>query len=179
MLPRHALMPAALLGAALVPGIVHAVEYLSVQQAQALMFADATAFTPVFVSLKPEQLAQLAQRAGGPARMGAWRVWQARRDDTLLGYVVTDAVIGKFELIDYAVALSPTGEIRDVEVLAYRESHGQEVRGQAWRAQFAGKSASAPLRVGEDVQNISGATLSCTHLTDGIHRIAAMIQLIH
>ncbi len=40
----------------------------------------------------------------------------------MLGYVVADAVIGKFELINYAVALNPNGEIRDVEIVAYRES---------------------------------------------------------
>ena len=160
------------------PGIVYATEYLNVQQAQALMFAGATEFTPMLVALNPQQLEQLAQHAGGSARAGYWRVWQAKQGDKLLGYIVTDAVVGKAELIDYAVALTPAGEIMDVEILAYRESHGQEVRGKTWRAQFNGKSANMPLRVGDDINNISGATLSCTHLTDGIRRVAFMIKLI-
>ena len=45
------------------------------------------------------------------------------------------------------------------------------------KAQFLGKSAKSALRVGDDINNISGATLSCTHLTDGIRRIAVMAQL--
>jgi hypothetical protein len=40
-----------------------------------------------------------------------------------------------------------------------------------------GKTAEAPLRVGEDIANISGATLSCTHVTEGVRRIAAVVAL--
>jgi hypothetical protein len=177
-LPRAALVcSAAIAGCGIVVTSAYAVQYMSVEEGQKSLFASATEFTPMVVALSPDQLRQLADRAGGPARPGSWRIWQARQGSTLLGYVVTDSVIGKFELIDYAVALSPSGEIRGVEILAYRESHGYEVRGKPWRAQFTGKSASAPLRIGDDINNISGATLSCTHLTDGIRRIATMAQL--
>ena len=32
-------------------------------------------------------------------------------------------------------------------------------------------------RVGEDIANISGATLSCTHVTEGVRRIVAVVAL--
>lgn len=180
---RYQPVPIVLVCAAAVgaPGLVvtkaFAADYLSVEQAQRAIFADATSFEPVALALSADQLKQLADRAGGPARPGTWRVWRAVQGDKPLGYVITDAVIGKFELISYAVGLNPAGEIVDVEILSYRESHGYEVRNKPWRAQFTGKSAKAPLRIGEDINNISGATLSCTHLTDGIRRIAVMAQL--
>ncbi|CAJ0886368.1 hypothetical protein R20233_03147 [Ralstonia sp. LMG 32965] len=154
-----------------------AADYLSAAEAQKAMFPDATGFEPVPLTLSSDQLKQLAERAGGPAKPGAWRAWQAKQGEKALGYFVTDAVIGKFELINYAVALNMAGEISGVEILTYRESHGYEVRNKPWRAQFLGKSAKSPLRVGDDINNISGATLSCTHLTDGIRRIAVMAQL--
>jgi hypothetical protein len=168
---------AAMLACTLPAAPVHAVEYLSVAQARGLMFAGATAFEPVLLTLSAAQLKQLADQAGGPARGGAWRVWRALRDGATLGYVVTDSVIGKMEMIDYAVAPDATGGILDVEILAYRESHGGEVRAQRWRDQFKGKSAAQPLRIGQDIANISGATLSTTHLTDGVRRIAVMARL--
>ena len=83
------------------------------------------------------------------------------------GVVVDDVP----KLIDYAVALDAHSKIRNLEVLAYRESHGYEIRLPAWRRQFVGKSARDRLRVGDDIANVSGATLSCTHLTDGVRRI--------
>ena len=67
--------------------------------------------------------------------------------------------------------------MKQVEILAYRESHGGEVRLPAWRRQFVGKTAASPLRVGDDIANISGATLSCTHVTDGVRRIVAIVEL--
>jgi hypothetical protein len=67
--------------------------------------------------------------------------------------------------------------VKQVEVLSYRESHGHETRLPAWRRQFVGKTAAAPLQVGEDIANISGATLSCTHVTEGVRRIVAVLDL--
>jgi Na+-translocating ferredoxin:NAD+ oxidoreductase RnfG subunit len=101
----------------------------------------------------------------------------ARHGDTTLGVVVADAVIGKFELISYAVGIDGDGAIRQVEILSYRESHGGEIRLPAWRRQFVGKTQAAPLRVGDDIANISGATLSCTHVTEGVRRIVAVVAL--
>ena len=42
-----------------------------------------------------------------------------------------------------------------------------------WRAQFTGRQHGDPVKIGRDVQNISGATLSCEHVTDGIRRLLA------
>jgi Na+-translocating ferredoxin:NAD+ oxidoreductase RnfG subunit len=87
-----------------------------------------------------------------------------------------DDVVGKFERITYAVGIGAEGAVRGVEILSYRESHGHEVRLPAWRRQFVGKTASSPLRLGEDIANISGATLSCRHVTDGVRRIVAVVD---
>ncbi|HWI11259.1 MAG TPA: FMN-binding protein, partial [Burkholderiaceae bacterium] len=92
-------------------------------------------------------------------------------------FVVTDAVIGKVELIDYAVGIALDGSVKQIEILSYRESHGFEIRLPAWRKQFVGKGAGAAIKVGDDIANISGATLSCTHVTDGVRRIVAVVAL--
>jgi len=62
-------------------------------------------------------------------------------------------------------------------VLSYRESHGHEIRLPAWRRQFVGKTSASPMRVGEDIANISGATLSCNHVTEGIRRIVNVLGI--
>lgn len=156
-----------------------ATQYLSAEQAQQLMFPEATAFHPQPLALNAAQMQQVEKLAGLPARSVNWRVVGAFKGDALLGYMVLDDVTGKFELISYAVGLNPDATLRQVEVLAYRESHGGEVRLPAWRRQFVGKSASGGgLTVGDGIANISGATLSCTHLTDGVRRIAAIAQVM-
>jgi Na+-translocating ferredoxin:NAD+ oxidoreductase RnfG subunit len=161
---------------ALAPTSAFAIDYLSAQQAAQLMFPQADRFESRTVAFDAEQLRRL-EAAGVSARSARWQVRVAQRAGATLGYVVVDDVIGKFELISYAVGIGADGAIRQIEVLSYRESHGHEIRLPAWRRQFVGKDASAPLRVGEDIANISGATLSCSHVTEGVKRIVAVIEL--
>jgi Na+-transporting NADH:ubiquinone oxidoreductase subunit NqrC len=96
------------------------------------------------------------------------------RGDALLGFFIVDEVIGKHELITYAVGLDPQGVVRGIEILDYRETRGGEVRDPRWRAQFNGKHAGDAVRLGQDIQNLSGATLSCRHITDGVRRLVAL-----
>ena len=61
-----------------------------------------------------------------------------------------------------------------VDILQYRESYGGEIKSPSWLAQFAGKTDASPLQVGNDIRNISGATLSSHHVTEGVRRIMAI-----
>ena len=162
--------------AAMAPTSAFAVDYMTAEQAARLMFPDADAFDARSVTLDAAQLQQLDAQ-GVRARSAAWQVRVARRAGVALGFVVSDDVVGKVELISYAVAIGLDGTVRQIEILAYRESHGFEVRLPAWRKQFIGKGPAASLRVGEDINNISGATLSCNHVTDGVRRIVAVVAL--
>jgi FMN-binding domain len=99
------------------------------------------------------------------------RSWKAMAGDRLLGLVVLDHVIGKHLYIDYTVAFDTSGRVTKVDILQYRESYGGEVREAGWLAQFVGKTGGSALRVGSDIRNISGATLSSLHLTEGIKRL--------
>ncbi len=159
-------------------GSAFATQYLTVEQAQHAIFPDATRFADDNLQLAPEQMRQVEKLSGLPARSVNWRVFAAYRGDALLGHMVLDDVIGKFELISYAVGVNPDASIKQVEILTYRESHGFEIKSPAWRRQFAGKSVQSGLVVGEGIANISGATLSCNHVTDGVRRIAAIAQVM-
>lgn len=119
---------------------------------------------------------QQAQRAifpgasfsSGP-RPGVWRASTG-------GYFVVDQVIGKHEQIKYAVGINSNGTVKQIEILEYNESYGYEVRNAAWRRQFVGKSAASPLRLNVDIKNISGATLSSKHITEGVKRILQSLK---
>jgi Na+-translocating ferredoxin:NAD+ oxidoreductase RnfG subunit len=129
---------------------VYAAQYLELAEAQKKAFPTATRFV----------------------EQGA-RVWKAQAADRVLGLFVVDHVIGKHLYIDYAVALDPGGRVARVEILQYRESYGGEVKDANWLAQFVGKTSASPLAVGQDIRNISGATLSSHHVTEGVKRIVA------
>lgn len=156
---------------------VQATQYLTVEQAQRALFPQADAFAPTPVLLTADLKGQLLADTGVPARGSEQRAWAATRNGALLGHVLVDDVIGKHELIAYALGVGSEGAIRGVEILEYRETRGGEVRDPRWRAQFVGKRRGAPLRLEQDIQNISGATLSCRHVTEGVRRLLALHAL--
>jgi hypothetical protein len=151
---------------------VLATTYLSVEQAQRLMFPGAR-LAEAPVALSDADAAAVARAAGTVVPHREFRVWRADGG----GFFVLDEVVGKHELITYAVALAADGTVRQVEILAYREAYGYEIRNERWRRQFVGQHPGAPLRIDREIQNISGATLSCTHLTEGVARILALYDV--
>lgn len=146
----------------------HAVVYLSVEQAQSNMFPGAT-FTPEFKSLTKQQVSAIEKASGVDVRNNELKVWRVSTG----GWFVADQVVGKHEYIPFALGLDAQGAVKAVEILEYREAYGDQVRNPAWRSQFAGKKQGAPLTLTKDIQNISGATLSSRHITDGIKRLLA------
>ena len=159
------LIPAGACMAAVAPA-AYATQYLSVEQAQYAAFPQAGAFVPVAAPDAATASALDAPPGWAP------RIFAARgADAATLGWLIVDQVLGKSEMITYATALDARGAVLSVEVLEYREAHGGEIRMAAWRRQFVGKTQSDAAALGRDIKNISGATLSCRHLTEGVQRV--------
>lgn len=163
-----------LAGAALAaPAAAYATTYLTVAQAQALMFPG-KALQAEPRDLTDAQIAAIKHDAGEAPLSRQLKAWRAPDG----GWFILDQVVGKHEFITYAVALDASGAVKDIEILDYRESYGGQVREAAWRAQFTGKQYGTPLKLGADIKNISGATLSSKHVTDGVRRILATYAVV-
>ena len=151
----------------------NAVTYLTVEQAQTLMF-EGHVLTRDFRALTLAQMQAIETDSGVKVtnpQLSAWR-------DNAGGWFLLDQVIGKHEFINYALALDANGVVRQLEVLDYHESYGGEVHLPAWRRQFVDKHHGSPLQLNGDIKNISGATLSCGHITDGVRRLLATYALV-
>ena len=169
---------AAGVGAAAAPTqIVVAAEYLSVEQAQRSLFPTADRFDEVVLALSPAQKQEVASRAGPQPPHRSLRSWKAFQGTTLLGHVFVDEVVGRQDFITYAAGIDTAGRLGPLEVLAYRESHGGEVRNEAWRRQFSGRENLDQLRFEADIKNIAGATLSCGHVTEGVRWLVALWEV--
>ena len=151
----------------------YAVTYLSLEQAQALMFPG-TLLTPVPVTLTADQMAAVEKASHVRMALPQVQAWRSANG----GWFLVDQVIGKHDLISYALALDAAGSVRQLEILDYRESYGGEIRVPAWRKQFVGKTPGAPLQLDDDIKNISGATLSCRHVTEGVRKMLAVYATV-
>ncbi|WP_193161406.1 FMN-binding protein [Microbulbifer hainanensis] len=168
---KHEMLLGALLPMTALVAPAYSADYLTVEQAQRQFFPNASQFVDSTLDLDDDQRDQIKERAGTRQRRDNQRVWRAEQEGKNLGWMFVDDVIGKHEFITYALAVSPAGEVLGVEILSYRETHGGEVREASWRDQFNGKTLDDTIRLGKDVSNISGATLSCRNVTDGVRRL--------
>ncbi len=153
-----------------VPGFANS--YLTVEQAQQTIFPGAS-FTQVPVTLTSDQQKKIESRSKVGVRSRDLRVWKVSKG----GWFFVDEVLGKHEYITYAMGLTASGAVKQIEILDYRETYGYQVRDEPWRQQFVGKTAESPLNLDQDIRNISGATLSSRHITDGVRRLLATYEV--
>ncbi len=140
--------------------------YLTVGQAQKSLCKGLT-LRAANVDLTKEQMKSIHAACKVRVRNSKVNAWKTSDG----GWFIVDQIIGKHEFIDMAVALSPAGKVKGVDILEYRESYGHEVINPKWLAQFIGKSPGQELAVDKQIRNISGATLSSVHVTEGVRRL--------
>jgi Na+-translocating ferredoxin:NAD+ oxidoreductase RnfG subunit len=151
----------------------YATQYTTVEQAQKLMFGSGAQFERRDLKLDKDMARDIEKRAGVRVRVLEVPLWEVSENGLPAGYFIVDEVYGKHELITYALALDSGGKIKQIEILEYRENYGSQIRFPQWRAQFTGKTIADPVELDSDIQNISGATLSSRHVTEGIKRLLA------
>ena len=73
---------------------VHAADYLSVEQAERVLFPTAQTFTDVSVALTREQKDQIKALSGMRQRWDTQRIWRAEAGGDSQGWFIVDEVIG-------------------------------------------------------------------------------------
>jgi Na+-translocating ferredoxin:NAD+ oxidoreductase RnfG subunit len=153
--------------------------YLSKKEALKLAFPDAETIETEKISLSREERARILERAGTRLRLSRMEVHLAMANGSVLGYAIIHDVKGKSRPITYMAVITPQGAVERVEVLAYRESHGGEIRYPSFLKQFVAKTLADPIRHKRDIRNISGATISCRAISDGVRTLLALWEEIY
>ena len=147
--------------------------YLTENQAAAVLFPGVR-LEPRWIDLSADDIKKISRASGERVSEPHVRFLMGPHQEI----VMIDRVIGKHELITYAVGLEPQGQVRGVEIMDYRETYGYQIRNKAWREQFMGKTARDPIQLEKDIKNISGATLSSAHVTNGVRRILQTYEIL-
>ena len=157
---------------------VHATVYFTGDAVKRALFPSATRFVDRSVTLNSAQSKSISAAAKTRVNFPKIVAMDAFGAGGKLGTLYIDKVYGKHEFITYAVALDASGAVHGIEIMDYRESYGDQVRNAAWRKQFTGKRSGQPLFIDKQVKNISGATLSCVHVIEGVRRVLATHSLV-
>ncbi|WP_286261088.1 FMN-binding protein [Thalassotalea atypica] len=151
----------------------YAKTYLTIEQAKQIIWPNLL-FSPSPITLTDAQAELIEEKSDIRVRNLNINAWKNSEGD----WFIVDQVIGKHENIDIAVGLDNKGKVVGIEVLTYRETYGDQIMNPKWRAQFHGKDSSEHLKLDHQIKNISGATLSCRHVTDGINRLTQTWDLV-
>jgi len=146
--------------ALLSPYSAEALVYMTPKEALKQAFASSQLIRSERKELSDGDREKLSEQLGYPFEQERVTFLIGETEGRADGYALIDNEIGKTQPITFLTLIDPQGKIAAIEVLVYRESHGSQIRYAGFREQFYGKDRTAPLKVGQDVQNISGATLS-------------------
>jgi Na+-translocating ferredoxin:NAD+ oxidoreductase RnfG subunit len=152
--------------------------YLTVDQALANAFPKDVQVTRKVVWITADQAAEIERRAGSPLPRRVVQAYEGKRGEDVVGYAFVDDVIGKTEPITYMVTITPDTTVERLDLLVFRETHGYEIERSSWRDRFRGERLGNDLRVGRDIDKITGATLSCRAVTDGVRRLLAVVEVV-
>jgi Na+-translocating ferredoxin:NAD+ oxidoreductase RnfG subunit len=105
-------------------------------------------------------------------------IWKVYSGEEYIATAAIDNVYGKSQPITFMVLLNRNSEVLLSEIIKYREAYGGQISNKNWLKQFNGKDFSSSFKIGEDINAISGATISVNSITKGIKKITMLINLI-
>lgn len=129
------------------------------------------------LALSPAELKAVEARAR--ARSGARLVtaYVAWRGDTLAGAAYTDRRVVRTRQAVLLVAVAPDTSVARIEVLAFFEPPDYRPAPR-WLALFAGRRQGEPLRVGDAIPSVAGATLTSRSVAESARLALAWHELL-
>ncbi len=160
-----------------IPGTAAAsATYFTTPQVLKAFFPKSERVTYKRLRLGEAERKRLADRLGYAPARPEYVVFVAMTGEQIDGYAIIDDERGQHEPITFAVKISPAGVVERQEVMVYREKYGEEITDPRFRAQFEGKSGKDQVRAGQDVDVISGATISSRSMAVGVRRAIAIVD---
>ena len=113
-----------------------------------------------------------------PTKINADNLFQILIDDSTIGYFYVGKAPSKTDQFDYLVVFDKDLNIVKTKVLVYREDYGNEIGSKRWLRQFIGKTTNDKLQYGQDIDAISGATISANSMTYAMRNLLKTVAIL-
>lgn len=157
---------------------VAAATYMNKEQALDLAFPDADQIETLNLFLTPEQLAQVGRTTGTQSESALYTFYVGKRDEVVLGYAAIESSRVRTLPQTMLVVIAADGTLQRAEILAFFEPPEYQPSPR-WLQQFIGVVLTPDLRIGSQVQGLTGATLSAQSVARQVRKTLAMAQLIN
>ena len=104
--------------------------------------------------------------------------YEGRLAGTNQGRAVIHTVGGKHGPIRLMVLLNSRGIVAAMTILSHRERRGRGIVKRSFTAQFVDKTPQGGFRLGDDIQGITGATVSSRAVADGVKLVAVYMSVV-
>ena len=114
-----------------------------------------------------------------PSKFEKDNFFEIKSEDKLLGYAYVSKAPSKTAQFDYLVLVDPELVIVKANVLIYREEYGGEIGSKRWLSQFIGKTKEDEFRYGDNIDAISGATISVRSMTNAMNDLMSSLKTLN
>jgi hypothetical protein len=162
--------------AVILAGSAAATVLVTLDDALKLAFPDAeTARETLFLS--DEERSEIEALCGQELSGGLATRFVARSDQgEILGYAYVDTHVVRTLPETVLVVIDPSGAVRRVEVVSFREPLDYVPR-EGWYRQFDGEELDDDLQLKRDIRPVTGATLTARATADAVRRVLAIHQV--
>jgi len=139
--------------------------FLTKEKALKLAFKNCDKFDSLILKIDKEIKGQLKKNKLAPPLKDSLKFYYGCDNVAII-----DEVIGKHLPITFMIVLDKKGYVQFIEILAYREPYGWEIKNKSFLSQFENKTIKDSLRVNKEIKNITGATISVNSITYAVKR---------
>jgi len=139
-------------------------------------FPDADSVEKIEVYVSEDDARKIESLAKAKLNSRLFMVYKAVTGGETIGYAVIDTHELRSMTETVMFVINPDGTLRHTEILAFFEPP-EYMPANNWIVLFDGKSTGDTLKVGRDIPNISGATITAVALSESVRRTLALIQV--
>jgi FMN-binding domain len=149
--------------------------FYSKKEALALAFGKEAQVEMMSLFLTDKQIEEIQRRAKVKVDSAMFTFYVGKRNEQLLGYAAIETHTVRTRPETLLIVLSPEGELRRIEVLAFHEPPEYQPPAR-WFEQLYRRPFEA-LDFNKEIQGITGATLSSRSALDIARKVLAVYQI--
>lgn len=139
-------------------------------------FPDADSIEKTKIFLTREQISEIESLARAKLDSRLYVIYEGKRGGESLGYAIIDTHHLRTKSETVMFVINPDGTLRQAEILAFFEPP-EYMAGDKWVDLFDNKGAGDSMKLGKDIPNITGATITANSLTSSIRRVLAVFNV--
>jgi len=151
--------------------------FMNQEEALKMAFPPEANVERISAFLTEEQVSAIEKRAESKLESPLVTYYRGEIDNAPAGYAFFETDLVRTMPETYMVVLSPVGEVKFVEILAFHEPMDYLPR-KKWFSFFKKKQLNDSLRVKRDIRNVTGSTLTTRAITGGVRRVLATYEIL-